>query len=459
MSFTFHAIARSHTRVSLTGIRWSTDTAMDIRLPMDTMITFDHAIRIPADAPYTQPYWLSRPHAGSDMFTIPNDSLLGLPETPNDLNATVALKLEGEDFTVQVPLSFKKLDPVKGDVVEQLRIVPDATVAFSTSLLITHTDGSVDADIRLHAFKEIKGADLEISSKTQVGIFKGIDLAAGTDTVIPLHISAAAVNAQGDGDFYLSAQFTAGGQVYDLTQHLIQYNHIPTLQYFTPPFAKVLRASWKCTAKHIGYIEGAGDYIPTFLRLAGLEVDVLKESDFLNAAKLKKYDAVITGIRAANVEKRMSYWLPVLFQYVQEGGTLVMQYNTLQDLATTKLGPYPFSLSTLRVTEEDANVTFVDAKARLLNVPNQVTDKDFMGWVQERGLYFAVKWDEQYKPLFEMHDSGEQPLMGSTIYAKYGKGNYIYTTLSFSRQLPAGNKGAVRLLMNMLSAGKDVKGK
>jgi hypothetical protein len=216
----------------------------------------------------------------------------------------------------------------------------------------------------------------------------------------------------------------------------------------------VLQPSWKCTAKRIGYVEGAGDYIPTMLRLAGLEVDVLKESDFASAANLKKYDAIITGIRAVNAEKRMAYWLPMLLQYAQNGGTLVMQYNTLQDMATTKLGPYPFTLSSKRVTEEDAAVTFIDPSQRLLNYPNKITNDDFSDWVQERGLYFPSEWDSKYSPLFSMHDEGEAPLTGCTLYAKTGKGHYVYTTLSFSRQLPAGNKGAIRLLMNMLSVGK-----
>ena len=132
-----------------------------------------------------------------------------------------------------------------------------------------------------------------------------------------------------------------------------------------------------------------------------------------------------------------------------------MQYNTTQDLATTNLGPYPFTLASgLRVTEEDAKITFTDASSRLLNYPNKITDADFTDWVQERGLYFAGKWDAHYQTPFSMHDAGEQPLMGGTLCTKTGKGNYIYTALSFSRQLPAGNTGAIRLLMNMLSIGK-----
>ncbi|MBC7552666.1 MAG: PIG-L family deacetylase, partial [Taibaiella sp.] len=137
------------------------------------------------------------------------------------------------------------------------------------------------------------------------------------------------------------------------------------------------------------------------------------------------------------------------------GGTLVMQYNTPQDMATTKLGPYPITLGgDKRVTEEDATITFTDPKSKLLNTPNKITDTDFEGWVQERGLYFAAKWDDKYTTFLSMHDTGEEPLTGGTLYTKYGKGNYIYTCLSFSRQLPAGNKGAIRLLMNFLSAGK-----
>ncbi len=227
------------------------------------------------------------------------------------------------------------------------------------------------------------------------------------------------------------------------------------MQYFTQNGAQVIHADWKCTAKRIGYINGAGDHIAEVLRSAGLDVDILKEGDITNAAKLKKYDAIITGIRAVNVEKRMAYWMPILLEYAANGGTLVMQYNTTQDMATTKLGPYPFTLaSDKRVTEEDAKITFIDPKSRLLNYPNKITDADFANWVQERGLYFATKWDDKYTTLFSMNDAGEDPLKGGTLYTKTGKGHYIYTSLSFSRQLPAGNNGAIRLLMNMLSVGK-----
>ncbi len=459
LPFTLRVIARSQTPVVLSSIKWGNgDTATNMILSVDTLHTFEHAISIPANEPFTQPYWLSRPHADKDMFAIAHDTLLGQPETPNELNATLMLRIGGVDMAVKVPLSYKKLDPVKGDIVEQLRIVPDASVSFNNALLVAKPDGSVQAEVRIHTFKDIKDATLTVAgSKTTVATIKGLNFSASTDTIIPISISPQVSAQQGGDDFYLTAEVAAGGQTYNKSQHLIQYNHLPTLQYFTDPYAKVLRSNWKCTAKRIGYIEGAGDFIPALLRQAGLEVDVLKDGDMAGAANLKKYDAIITGIRAVNVEKRMAYWLPVLMQYVQNGGTLVMQYNTLQDMATTKIGPYPLTLSGDRVTEEDAKMEFTDSTSRLLNYPNKITDKDFEGWVQERGLYFAKKWDDKYKTLFSMHDAGEQPLTGGTLYTKYGKGNYVYTSLSFSRQLPAGNKGAIRLLMNMISP--DPKGK
>ena len=457
LPFTMHVIARSQTPVKLSQINWGNSfTLVNRVLPADSLLTYTQDIQIPASTPVTQPYWLAQAHdMRPGMFSIPNDSQLGLPETPDDLNATLKMTIGGQPFDVTVPLSYKKLDPVKGDVVEQLRIVPDAALNFTSALLIVQADGSVQADVHIRSFKPISNATLAINGAANITEIRGLNLTANTDTVVPVHLDAKQLAGQAHGDFYLAAELKAGDKVYNKSLHVIQYNHLPTLQHFTQPYAKVLRNNWKCTAKRIGYVEGAGDYIPSLLRQAGLEVDILKESDFTNAAKLKKYDAIITGIRAVNVEKRMSAWLPVLLQYAANGGTLVMQYNTTQDLATTNLGPYPFTLASgLRVTEEDAKITFTDASSRLLNYPNKITDADFTDWVQERGLYFAGKWDAHYQTPFSMHDAGEQPLMGGTLCTKTGKGNYIYTALSFSRQLPAGNTGAIRLLMNMLSIGK-----
>ncbi len=259
LPFTLRIIARSATPVTLTGVKWgNADTALNMVISGDTLRTLEHSISIPSNAPYTQPYWLSSARMEKqDLFTTPNDSLIGLPETPNDLNATIQLNIGGTELNVPVPLSYKKLDPVKGDIVEQLRIVPDATLSFNSTLLIAQADGSVEADIHVHAFKGINGATLTVSNgKTVAAKFGKIDLLQpNSDTTIHMTIPAKVAATLGSGDFYLMPELSVNDVVFTQSQHLIQYNHLPTLQYFNTAYTRVLRANWKCTVKKIGYIK------------------------------------------------------------------------------------------------------------------------------------------------------------------------------------------------------------
>jgi len=455
LPFTLKVIARSETAVILKQINWvSTDTSLAQKLYNDSLYTYEHNITLPAGEQNTQPYWINPSVQRNDLFDIPGGLAdLGRPISRNTLQATLSITINNEPFEVQIPLSFKKLDPVKGDVVEQLRIVPPATMAFTNQLLFEQTDGSIMASMRIQANRKFDHETLHIKTPvTTLLSIPNITLEPNVDTLITFKIPAPASTLNLGTHFNIYPELTPYKVASE--QHLIQYSHIPTLQYFTAPYATVLKKNWKCTAKRIGYIEGAGDYTATLLRLVGLEVDVLKETDFSDVKKLAKYDAIISGIRCVNVEKKMAGWLPILFQYVQQGGTLLMLYNTTQDLATTKIGPYPFTLSSKRVTEEQAEVVFLAPRSKLLTYPNKITQSDFIGWLQERGLYFASKWDEHYTPIFSMHDANEAPLEGCTLYTPYGKGHYIYTTLSFNRQLPVGNEGAIKLLMNMISIGK-----
>ena len=457
LPFSLHVISRSQTPVVLKFIQWPKgDTLMNLPITGDSLFTFEHKMTIPNDATITEPYWLSLTNIDAGHYPLQHDSLLGMPETPNNLNAILTLKIGDAYFKVPVPLSYKKLDPVKGDVIEALRIVPNITIDFTNTLWIANTDGSLTVTLKLHSFKDMKNVAVNVYADKGKSLSVSIPtLSANTDTTLSFSYTGTETAGISMGDFYLSAEATADGNAYKRSQKLIQYNHLPTLQYFRPAYCKVLHKNWNCKVKHIGYIDGAGDNVLSFLRQAGLEVDVLKDGDFTDVAKLKKYEAIVTGVRAVNVEKRMSSWMPILLKYVENGGTLLMQYNTLQDLATPQLGPYPFVLVNERVTEEDAKVNFTHPTCKLLNTPNKITDEDFKDWIQERGLYFASKWDTtHYQTLFSMNDTGEKPSEGATLYTKFGKGQYIYTTLSFFRQLPIGNKGAIRLFMNMLSVGK-----
>ncbi|MBX2906436.1 MAG: PIG-L family deacetylase [Taibaiella sp.] len=449
--FTAKIIARSATPIILRKIGWRNgDTTMDVRLGFDSLVTLEHLEIIRANEKVTQPYWLEF-NANNDLYYMPLDTAAGLPETPNGLVVPITLLVGGETMTIDVPLSYKRLDPVKGDVVEQLRIVPDLTIEFTDKIIVAKEDGSCKISARLHAYADLNGLNLRMASdKSGVLLEAFITMKKGADSLLTFSVPAGR-GPSAERDMYVVP--VAG--VPDMgTLNLIQYDHLPTLQYFSKPFTRVIAPSWKSTARKIGYLEGAGDKVAEVLRQAGLEVDVLKPEDLASADRLMKYDAILTGVRVANAEKRMALWMPVLLKYAENGGTLVMQYNTAHELATKKLGPYPFDLSTKRVTEEDAEMTITKPTHRLLNYPNKIEKADFDGWVQERGLYFASKWDDKYTTLFSAHDTGEEPLNGSTLYAQVGKGHYVYTSLSFFRQLPAANKGAIKLLMNMLSVGK-----
>ena len=182
---------------------------------------------------------------------------------------------------------------------------------------------------------------------------------------------------------------------------------------------------------------------------------VLIKPENINAETLKRFDAIVIGIRAYNTVDALKFKQQYLFDFVKQGGNLIVQYNINVGIVVDQLAPYPLVLSRDRVTDENAQVTLLNPNNELLNYPNKITEKDFEGWVQERGLYFPEKWSKEFTPVLSMHDKDESPKDGSLLIAKYGKGHYIYTGLSFFREFPEGVAGAFRLFANMLSAGKE----
>jgi hypothetical protein len=247
-----------------------------------------------------------------------------------------------------------------------------------------------------------------------------------------------------------------GGRVYDLDVHTIQYDHIPVQTLLPKAEAKVVRINLKKEGGVVGYISGAGDDIPFALRTMGYEVWEMKDEE-VTAENLKRVDAVVLGIRALNTNERIGFMMKDLLSYVEQGGTLVMQYNVSNGLKTDKFSPYPLTLSRDRVTDENSEVRILKPDHPLLNYPNKISAGDFNGWEQERGLYFPNKWDENYEALLSMNDPGEKPMEGGLLVAKYGNGYYVYTGLSFFRELPEGVPGAFKLFANMVSLGKPKK--
>jgi len=467
-NFRLNLISRAENPVILENVKWlSQSESFTRKLSKDSLITLEHNIQIPADAALTEPYWLVKPVTNAATFSVPNDTLIGLPEAESSLNVLLGLKISSEKFQVKVPLSFKKLDPVRGDVVEALRIVPALELKFTQPLYLVkeNEDLNVSLNFKVNSSKQFNNGKVNL-------MFNGERLGGGDlksinrkDFTVDYVIPKAKLASIESNQLQLDANFVADGITYNKKQVLIQYPHLPSLQYFAPATVAVMKGDIQSKVKKAGYVQGAGDFIPEFLRIAGVQVDVLKDEDFYGNAdesggngslnKLSQYDAIILGIRANNTEKKLGRWMPFLWSYVKGGGNLVMQYNTNQDISVDQLGMYNFTITNKRVTEENAEVKFLNPNHKLLNFPNKITVDDFKGWVQERGAYFLSQWDAAYEPLFEMHDTGEEPLQGSTLYAKYGKGNFIYTPLAFFRQLPAGNVGAARLFLNFLSAQKN----
>lgn len=467
-NFRLNLISRATNPIVLENVKWlSQSENFNRKLSKDSLITIQHEIQIPADAALTEPYWLAKPAVNAATFSVPNDTLVGLPEAESPLNVLLNLKIGSEKFQVKLPLSFKKLDPVRGDVVEALRIVPALELKFIQPLYLVkeNEDLNLSLNFKVNSSKQFSNGKVNLlynGERLGGGDLKSIN---GKDFTVDYVIPKTKLASIKSDQLQLDANFIANEVTYNKKQVLIQYPHLPSLQYFTPATVAVMKGDIQAKVKKVGYVQGAGDFIPEFLRIAGIQVDVLKDEDFYgnidesggngSQNKLSQYDAIVLGVRANNTEKKLGRWMPFLWSYVKAGGNLVMQYNTNQDTTVNQLGMYNFNIANKRVTEENAEVKFLNPNHKLLSFPNKITANDFNGWVQERGAYFPDQWDAAYEPLFEMHDIGEEPLQGSTLYAKYGKGNFIYTPLAFFRQLPAGNVGAARLFLNFLSAQKN----
>jgi hypothetical protein len=253
-----------------------------------------------------------------------------------------------------------------------------------------------------------------------------------------------------------------GGKEITAGMHVLDYPHIPIEVTFPAAVARAERFPVITLAKKVAYVMGAGDEVPKSLQQLGCEVTQLGADD-LASRNLSDFDAIVTGIRAYNLRADLRANQSRLLNYVQDGGTLVVQYNNAQRprdaqlLEQYRIGPYPFKIGQARTTVEDAPVSFPDPNHPLLFTPNKITERDFDGWVQERGLYYATEWDPHYQPVFESHDPGDKPQLGATLYTRYGKGVYIYTAYAWFRQLPGGVPGAYRIFANMLSAGKAAR--
>ncbi|CAL1518354.1 PIG-L family deacetylase [Chitinophaga sp. MM2321] len=424
-------------------------------LSFNKFTSISNTLQVPANTPESQPYWLSESHP-LGTYIIKDPLLVGNPENIPALQAQIRLKIEGQDFVLNRPLQYKYTDPVKGELYEPLAIAPPVTGDLNNQVYI-FTDNKPQAiPVKLQAMADGVHGTVRLQLPTGFRVEETslpYQLAKKGDEVeLRFNISPVKAATANYVDTF-TVVMNCNGKDYTQGIQQIRYDHIPVITLFPPAAARLVTVDLKHNGNKLGYIPGAGDMVAASLRQVGYDVTELGEKDIMGG-HLEQYDAIITGVRAYNINPRMKYWQPHLMQYVSNGGTLLIQYNVSSPLVTSDLGPFPFSLSRDRVTDENAAVTFIDPKDPVLHYPNNITAGDFNGWVQERGLYYPVNVDKSYNKLFSMHDKGESPLDNSTIIATYGKGRYVYTGLSFFRQLPAGVPGAYRLFVNLISEKK-----
>jgi LmbE family N-acetylglucosaminyl deacetylase len=398
----------------------------------------------------TQPYWLANPH-GIGAYEFSGYENLTRPENKAPSAGKVAILINGVRINVDRSIVYKYANPAIGEIYQPLVIAPPITATLKEKAYVFNNQSSRKIAVSIRSFiADAKGRLDIIAPKGWSVSPSSVDFSLaekGAEEVLEITLTPAAKAISGT----LKLQIVTGNETYGKGFQQIAYEHIPVQTLFPAAEARLEQVDLKFAGKQIGYIAGAGDLIPESLKQVGYEVTML-DRNLLNG-DLSRFDAIVTGVRLYNINEDVAAIQARLLAYVKNGGTLIQQYNVNTPLKINQIGPYPFSISRDRVTEEDAAVEFLKPAHSILNYPNKISQKDFEGWIQERGIYFANNLDAHYTPLLRMSDKSEQPSEGALIVADYGKGKYIYTGLVFYRELPAGVPGAYRLFVNLLSAG------
>jgi LmbE family N-acetylglucosaminyl deacetylase len=407
--------------------------------------------QVPAAQPYTQPYWLLKPPNG-DVYTVEDQALIGLADTPPVLTVRFRLSIDGAPFELERPVAYRYADRAEGERVRPLVVIPPVAVDLPESVAIFPKSEArkVAVSVKANTAKAAGDLRIEVPAGWKVDPkTRPFQIATAGEQQ---ELSFVVTPPQADSSATLRAVATVGGREIASGVQLISYPHIPDQTLLLPANVKLVRSDIHITARRIGYIMGAGDEMPDALRQLGLEVTLLRPAD-LEEGDLSRFDAIVAGVRAYNVRADVRANHPRLLDYVKNGGTYVVQYNTGDN--SLNMGPYPFTVppgTRYRITYEDSPMTLPHVDSRLLQAPNRIASRDFEGWVQERGLYFATKWDSHYETVLSSKDPGEAELPGGQLWTRYGKGVYIFTAYSWFRQLPAGVPGAYRLFANLLSA-------
>ncbi|WP_296317713.1 PIG-L family deacetylase [Winogradskyella sp. UBA3174] len=447
---------RSNSKISLLSYNLSTlqkGISKNMELSPNQRLNFEESITIPNNSNYTTPYWLNN-QSTLGMYNVEDQKLIGLPETPRAVFVDFNLNIEGTSITITKPVVYRYSKPDKGELYRPFEIIPEVSVSISDKVFIFENDQQKEIEITVKAGRNAIDGFIQMDypigwsvypDKQKIEIANKGDIQKVIFTIIP---------PLGKSEGVIVPMVNIKGKFYTDELIEIDYSHIPFQTVLMPSASKVVRLDIQKRGDNIGYIQGAGDVVPESLRQIGYNVTIIKPEQ-ISPENLTNFDAIVVGIRAYNIVDELKFKQKFLLDYVNEGGNLIIQYNTSRGIKVDNIAPYDLKLSRDRVTDENALVRILEPNHPILNFPNKITIQDFEGWVQERGLYFPNKWAEEFTPLLAANDKGESSKEGALLVAKYGKGNYIYTGLSFFREFPAGVSGAYRLFANLLSAGKE----
>ncbi len=438
------------------------DSIVEMNLEKNQNVTIDYTFRLDNNAPVSQPYWLEN-GMKQGYFDVKNQLLIGRAENKPNYSARFKIQIEGEEFTVEKPVQYKFTGPVKGEVYEPVTVIPKVMISISPTIVLSNVIPPTNPSLYVNYLSNINASKVPLTLTLQNGsgtdVLKNVpaDVRKGVGGSIPVKVKDVFYRGQKNYiEPVLTLNLNHKDELFSENLKTIKYDHIPYLNYFYRDNLKVIDTEIKTAGKKIGYIIGAGDKVPDALTAMGYDVKYLNEAD-INANNLQQFDAVIVGVRAHNIHEYLSNKNDILNHYIEDGGNVIVQYmkSSQGGSNSLKAGPYPFNVSSTRVTEENAKVNFLLPDHPAFNYPNKITEKDFEGWVQERSTYQADQTDEHYEKLISMNDTGEKESNGSLVIAKYGKGNFAYVSLVLFRQLPAGVPGAYRLLANLIALPKN----
>lgn len=434
-----------------------TDAASDVPLDPEETFSTNTVNPLPANTPVSQPYWL-RAEGTAGMFRVDEPKLIGRPVNPPAFPVEYLFAVDGQTLVIATePVQLIPGAP-EAQAKRKLIAIPPVSLNLPLDVALYTPGASKPVAVEVTAARAgVAGtvrfdapAGWKIAPTRQPFEFKEV----GDKATVTFEVTAPAQ----PGTAAFTTVATVGKADYTNGRALINYPHLPLQLLMPPTRLKVTVLDLRTRGQRIGYLPGAGDSVADHLTEMGYQVVMLTGLD-LTPEKLKGLDAVVTGVRAFNERNDLASTLPALFAWVEQGGTVIAQYNRSNNDLKFPLGPLPRSndgsQSQLRVTDETAPVIVLRPEHPALNFPNKITGADFDGWVQERGAYFPKTWDARYVPLLAMSDPGEKQPESSLLVARSGKGYFVYTSLSFFRQLPAGVPGAYRLFANLVALGKE----